>query len=171
MNDSSAPVRALTRLADLQRFWRWRYGLTCGLPVWLFGCLAAIVVARQGQLALSLPLSVLLLLALALGLFAFALAWHYASLRFAHYRAELHEGEGVVLYSGVWWRSEVWVPTARLQHLDVNQGPLDRRWGMASLSLHTAGSHDHQVSIHGLPLAEAHALREHLLPRQALLHE
>ena len=61
--------------------------------------------------------------------------------------------------------------TARLQHLDVQQGPLDRRWGMASLSLHTAGSHDHHTRILGLPLAQAHALRDHLLPRQAIAHE
>ncbi len=51
-----------------------------------------------------------------------------------------------------------------LQFLDVNQGPLDRRWGMASLSLQTASAHDHTTRIAGLPLQEAHALRAALLP-------
>ena len=67
------------------------------------------------------------------------LGWRYAARYFAAYQARWLPDEGVVLSSGVWWRSEVWVPMARLQHLDVSQGPLDRRWGMASLSLHTAG--------------------------------
>ncbi len=146
----------------LLRYWRWRHGLSGALPGL---ALAALGLVQSLAWAAALGLT--------LAAAGFALGWRYAGQRFAHYRAELHESEGVVLYSGVWWRSEVWVPTARLQHLDVSQGPLDRRWGMASLSLHTAGSHDHQVSVHGLPLAEAHALREHLLPRQApeLEHE
>lgn len=160
MNDSAAPARALGRLPALLRYWRWRYGLTGALP--------GLALAVLG-FALSLPWS--LAPAAALALLGLTLGRHFAGLRFAHYRAELHEGEGLVLYSGVWWRSEVWVPTARLQHLDVSQGPLDRRWGMATLSLHTAGSHDNHTRIDGLPLAEAHALREHLLPRQALQHE
>jgi len=97
--------------------------------------------------------------------------WFYAQWRFAHYGARLLDGEGLVLRSGVWWRTEAWVPIARLQHLEVHQGPLDRLWGMASLALHTAGSHDHQTRVQGLPLAQAQALRSALLPRVQGVHE
>jgi len=165
-------ITPIERLPALLRLWRWRYGLSSALPG-LAGVALALMRrassvnadALQWTARASLPAAVLIAL---LGL---ALGWWYAGRRFAHYRAEHHEGEGVVLYAGVWWRSEVWVPTARLQHLDVQQGPLDRRWGMASLSLHTAGSHDHHTRILGLPLAQAHALRDHLMPRQAVAHE
>ncbi|MCV2368356.1 PH domain-containing protein [Roseateles oligotrophus] len=153
--DSQATVHTITRMPTLLRYWRWHYGLMGALPGL---ALAAVGLVRAYPMATASGL--------ALCLAGSTLACLYAGQRFAHYRAELHEGEGVVLHSGVWWRSEVWVPTARLQHLDVSQGPLGRRWGMAILSLHTAGSHDHHTRIHGLPLAEAHALRERLLPRQ-----
>jgi membrane protein YdbS with pleckstrin-like domain len=165
-------ITPIERLPALLRLWRWRYGLVCALP----GLAAAALGMIGGVSGPSadaeywtqrVPLPAAAFVAL-LGL---ALGWWFAGQRFAHYRAELREGEGVVLRSGVWWRSEVWIPTVRLQHLDVQQGPLDRRWGMASLSLHTAGSHDQHTRILGLPLAQAHALRDHLLPRQAIAHE
>lgn len=100
-----------------------------------------------------------------------ALGWWYGGQYFAHYQGSLHAGEGVVLHSGVWWRTEAWVPMARLQHLDVTQGPLDRAWGMATLTLNTAGTHDHSLRIKGLPAEQAHALRAALLPRTRSAHE
>ena len=98
-------------------------------------------------------------------------AWRYANQRFAAYEAALFDGEGVRVRRGVWWRTEVWLPIARLQHLDVSQGPLDRRWGMASLVLHTAGTHDHVLALPGLPLVAAQALRETLMPRHQGQHD
>ena len=98
-------------------------------------------------------------------------AWRYADRRFAAYEAALFDGEGVRVRRGVWWRKEVWLPTARLQHLDVSQGPLDRRWGMASLVLHTAGTHDHALALPGLPLAAAQALRATLMPQRQGQHD
>ena len=171
-NPMQPNITPIERLPALLRLWRLRYGLICALP----GLAAAVMgmigwASGRSADALNWTLRAPLPAAALVALLGLALGWWFAGLRFAHYRAELREGEGVVLHSGVWWRSEVWVPTARLQHLDVQQGPLDRRWGMASLSLHTAGSHDHHTRILGLPLAQAHALRDHLLPRQAVAHE
>lgn len=161
-NPPQQSITAIGRLPALLRYWRCCYGL--------IGVLPGLACAALG-LALRLPWPLTFALVTALALLGISLGRRFAGLRFEHYRAELHEGEGIVLRSGIWWRSEVWVPTARLQHLDVAQGPLDRRWGMATLSLHTAGSHDQHTRIHGLPLDQAHALREHLMPRQAIQHE
>lgn len=98
-------------------------------------------------------------------------AWVYANRRFAAYEAALFDAEGMRVRRGVWWRTEVWLPIARLQHLDVSQGPLDRRWGMASLVLHTAGTHDHALALPGLPLAAAQVLRATLMPRHQGQHD
>lgn len=98
-------------------------------------------------------------------------AWRYAGRRFTAYEAALFDGEGMRVRRGVWWRSEVWLPIARLQHLDVSQGPLDRRWGMASLVLHTAGTHDHALALPGLPLDAAQALRATLMPQRQGPHD
>ncbi|MCV2364805.1 PH domain-containing protein [Paucibacter sp. DJ1R-11] len=169
MNEPAAAAAAITplgKLPALRGCWRLVTGLGLGLAGLAVPVLAELIVQEQPEdlnglrwLLWSLPV-----LGLLFGLWL-------ADRRFVLYGAELHAGEGVVLRRGVWWRSEIWVPMARLQHLDVSQGPLDRLWGMASLSLHTAGSHDHHTSIHGLPLAQAHALRDTLLPRQRAEHD
>jgi len=162
----SPPVR-LDTLPELGRYWRLKYALLLALPGAALLLLHLLLSLRRSASDRPLLLAIGLAL-LALGALA---GWFYGTRRHALYRAELRAGEGVVLYSGVWWRSEVWVPMARLQHLDVSQGPLDRRWAMASLSLHTAGSHDHHTRIDGLPQALAHSLRERLLPRQRGEHD
>jgi membrane protein YdbS with pleckstrin-like domain len=52
------------------------------------------------------------------------------------------------------------VPLGRIQHIDVHQGPLMRRWGLARLTVHTAGNHGASVSLPGLKRPEAEAMRE-----------
>ncbi len=150
----------LSKLPALLRVRRWVDSALCGGAGLLAG-LAGAYLLRELDAA---PWSVACVAVLPAALLA-ALGWLYAGRSFALYQAHWLAGEGVVLHSGVWWRSEAWVPIARLQHIDVNQGPLDRRWGMASLTLHTAGTHEHATRIDGLPVADAHALRAALLPR------
>jgi membrane protein YdbS with pleckstrin-like domain len=156
----------LPKLSALQNVWRVVYVCLGGIAGLAVGGLAAWIAAEQdvafGGLSLCVLLPVLILA---------AFGWFYAGKRFSLYRAHLHEGQGVALQDGVWWRSEAWVPIARLQYLDVSQGPLDRAWGMASLSLKTASSHDHTTRIAGLPVQEAHALRAALLPLTRGEHE
>jgi membrane protein YdbS with pleckstrin-like domain len=53
------------------------------------------------------------------------------------------------------------VPYARLQYVDVTAGPLDRRFGLASLRLHTASAST-DAHIPGLPEATARNLRDTL---------
>ena len=52
------------------------------------------------------------------------------------------------------------VPFGRIQHIDVEQGPLDRRYDLAKLTVHTAGNHNSTVSLPGLLHPDALAMRE-----------
>ncbi len=67
---------------------------------------------------------------------------------------------------GLMFRSDTVVPFGRVQHIDVNQGPLERFFGIATLTLHTAGNHNASVSLPGLgePLARdmREAIRAHI---------
>ncbi|MHC4948989.1 MAG: PH domain-containing protein, partial [Planctomycetota bacterium] len=40
---------------------------------------------------------------------------------------------GIEIRKGVWWRKVINVPRSRIQHTDVAQGPLLRRFGLATL--------------------------------------
>lgn len=61
---------------------------------------------------------------------------------------------------GLWFRSDTVVPFGRVQHIDVHQGPIERAYGLATLTLHTAGSHNASISLPGLADADARAMRE-----------
>jgi len=55
------------------------------------------------------------------------------------------------------------LPLSRLQHVDIERGPLARMFGLAALVLHTAGTHSANIRIPGLEAAEAMRLRDHLI--------
>ena len=52
------------------------------------------------------------------------------------------------------------VPFGRVQHIDVHQGPIERAYGLATLVLHTAGTHNASVALPGLGHDDALAMRE-----------
>ncbi|MBS1786486.1 MAG: PH domain-containing protein [Acidobacteria bacterium] len=55
------------------------------------------------------------------------------------------------------------IPLARLQHVDLERGPLERIFGLASLVIHTAGTHAASTRIPGLEAGDAARLRDHLV--------
>ncbi|WP_083989144.1 PH domain-containing protein [Paraurantiacibacter namhicola] len=61
---------------------------------------------------------------------------------------------------GIWFNSDTVVPFARVQHIDVEQGPLERLFDLATLTVHTAGSHNASVHLPGLKHADATDMRE-----------
>lgn len=61
---------------------------------------------------------------------------------------------------GLWFRSDTVVPFGRVQHIDINQGALERAFGLATLTVHTAGTHNASVSLPGLAEPAAAAMRE-----------
>jgi len=107
--------------------------------------------------------SVLLLVVVAAAFAALAAdTWARAS--FARFSARLLD-DGLMVRRGVFWRSETFVPRTRIQHTEVNQGPLDRHWGMAKVMVFTAGTQLNSVAVPGLFHPDALDLRDKLLQR------
>lgn len=67
--------------------------------------------------------------------------------------------------SGWLTRSHTIVPAARVQHIDVAQGPLERAFGVATLVLHTAGTSNSQVSLPGISRQTADEIRDAIRAR------
>ncbi|MCP5395594.1 MAG: PH domain-containing protein [Sphingomonadaceae bacterium] len=61
---------------------------------------------------------------------------------------------------GLLFRSDTVVPFGRVQHIDVDQGPLERAYGLATLTVHTAGTHNASVTLPGLANETAMEMRE-----------
>jgi len=80
-------------------------------------------------------------------------AWGYAE-----------RDDDLLIRHGLMFRSLVVVPYGRLQFVDVEAGPVDRRFGVASVQLHTASPGTDAV-VPGLPPEEAARLRDRLAAR------
>ena len=52
------------------------------------------------------------------------------------------------------------VPFVRVQHIDVTSGPVDKIFGLASLIVHTAGTHNSVVTLPGLSPTRAREIRD-----------
>jgi membrane protein YdbS with pleckstrin-like domain len=87
--------------------------------------------------------------------------WPPLRYRWASYRVD---ALGIELREGVWWRDVINVPRSRVQHTDVSQGPLERRYGLGTLVIYTAGTDHSRVSVSGLEHGRAMRIRAHLLP-------
>jgi uncharacterized protein len=61
---------------------------------------------------------------------------------------------------GFLWRTDTIVPFNRIQHIDVAQGPLQRMFGLSTLIVHTAGTHNSIVTLPGLATINAENMRE-----------
>jgi hypothetical protein len=138
--------------------------------VWVLGgLLGAVVVAviaalvetiwRAGGAGWALPPYLLAIgLLVLLGVYAVVFgSWRYRAWRYA---IRPHD---VLLHYGVLWRMRRCIPRLRIQHVDIESGPIDRAFGMAKLTLHTAGTNAAVGTIPGLLPEDAEALRETLL--------
>lgn len=92
-----------------------------------------------------------------------ALGYWRGVLRWKHTAWQL-DPLGLRIRTGKFWRSDTFVPRARVQHLDIDRGPIERRYGLATLTVYTAGSRHSAVALSGLADADATALRDALIP-------
>lgn len=82
-------------------------------------------------------------------------------LRYRHVRWGIDDGV-LRVRSGIVWRADAAVPVYRIQHVDLEQGPLERWAGIQQLTVHTA-SPVADVTLPGISVTDAPALRTRLL--------
>ena len=93
--------------------------------------------------------------------------WHnHAYLRSWGYRFDTNH---LRICYGVVTRRTIDVPFSRVQHVDLEEGPMERQLGLARLILFTAGTSAARQEIVGLPRATAGKLRNQLLQHRQLL--
>jgi membrane protein YdbS with pleckstrin-like domain len=105
-----------------------------------------------------------------LGLLLYFSAGWYPPRRYASWSYRLSETVLELRY-GVVWRTSIMIPLTRLQHVDLKRGPLDRRLGVASLEVHTAGTSHASHEIPCLNHEAGLCLRERLIAAADLYSE
>jgi len=94
--------------------------------------------------------------------FLFLMATWMPLLSWRRYGYTLRE-QDLLIVSGVIVRNFVAIPTDRIQHVDVRQGPIEQWMGLARLQVHTASGVGGDGAIPGLALAVAEELRDKLV--------
>ncbi|WP_327305296.1 PH domain-containing protein [Streptomyces sp. NBC_01298] len=143
-----------------------------GPPEWV-GLLGGLLTLRRLLLALWMSLfGVVTAVVLALtagpgwaalgGFWLVVLAWgwvllgrNWRSWRYAE------RADDLLISRGVMWREQTVVPYGRMQLVEVTSGPLERRFGLATVQLHTAAAAT-DATIPGLAPEEAERLRDRL---------
>ncbi|MBK9256450.1 MAG: PH domain-containing protein [Saprospiraceae bacterium] len=87
---------------------------------------------------------------------------------FEGYAVRRHD---IIYKSGLIFRSVIVIPFNRVQHCEVNQGPLDRWMGLAVLSVFTAGGSSSDLSIPGLKPDTANTIRDFIIGKTAVDEE
>jgi membrane protein YdbS with pleckstrin-like domain len=137
----------------------WRVSSLIGFGVLLLSLLIPVVVVSVAE-----PRALVWLASLWLAMAAVA-AWFCLWYPPRLYRTWGYRIDAKVLEtrSGKVFQRARLLPLSRLQHVDIERGPLERMYGLAALVLHTAGTHSANIRIPGLEAAEATRLRDHLI--------
>ena len=121
------------------------------VPMGVLVLTALVVGAALGGLAWLIPLAAVLLAVLVVGVLP--------GMRYRRWRWRMTT-RALELEHGVLLRQVRALPYFRIQHIDVEHGPLDRWLGLARLEVHTASV---TASLPGLPADQAPGVRAALL--------
>jgi len=153
-DESSDQAEAMTPLhPDQVKVLAIRTGLIAGLLA-----LAAFAADLGPVPRLPLPAMLLPAVTLALGALATLIVPRRRYRRWGYREGadELEIRRGTII------RVRTIVPFGRVQHIDVAQGPVQRRFGLATLILHTAGTQSAAVPLPGLLHGDAEAMRDRI---------
>lgn len=73
-----------------------------------------------------------------------------------------------ILYkTGIFFKSTLIVAFNRVQHAEIQQGPVDRWFGLSSITLYTAGGSASDLTIPGLSPEDAAAIKNHIMKKMS----
>jgi uncharacterized protein len=142
---------------QIKVIWTLRFILNWFLAVIAIFVLELILPNRLPEIVF-LPFGVTTLIALLLVIISGII---YPQLKYKYWKFEIRQQE-IYIERGILTRIKTIAPYRRVQHLDVQQGILERLMGLAMLVIYTAGTRGADITIPGLPLEYAEALRDQL---------
>lgn len=73
-----------------------------------------------------------------------------------------------IIYKSGWlWQSTTIVPFNRVQHLQIDQGPIERKLKLSKLKVFTAGGQSSDLTIPGIEPDEAQAIKQFIVAKTA----
>lgn len=137
-----------------------RRGITLGTGLLASAALAVVTLLSDDS---SAPWFGIVIVCLLLGMVPAALLALFVTRRCRSWRYRFGD-EALEVHHGVWWRTLAAVPYQRIQQVEVEHGPLQRRFGVVSLALRTASTTS-LGTLPGIAVDEAETVRRMLLQR------
>lgn len=92
--------------------------------------------------------------------------WGFIStLKGFHNKAYALREKDIVYRSGWLWKQTTTAPFNRVQHVSIDQGPIERQFDLAKLKIYTAGGKTSDMSIPGLAPETANQLKEYIVKK------
>lgn len=137
------------------------------LGTWIFGSILAGIFLTVNLFNSDLIETRWILWAIVGGiLLFFAFISIISLLGFKHKAYALREHD--MLYkSGLIFRKTIALPFNRIQHSEINQGPIERKFNLARLSIFTAGGHNSDLAIPGLLNEDAQEIKSFIIQKSA----
>ncbi|ARK21398.1 hypothetical protein CSV69_05605 [Sporosarcina sp. P26b] len=136
-----------------------------GLTVWrLYGTIQSVIilVIAVGVGFLSYffdwPVWIMIVVSVVVLLYAFLSIYLFPKIRWQRWRYEVREAE-IELQHGLFIVNRTLIPMVRVQHVDTAEGPILRKYGLASITISTAATNH---SIPALVTEEADELRNRI---------
>ena len=82
-----------------------------------------------------------------------------------HKKAYALRKKDIIYRTGLIWQKEITLPFNRVQHCEVNQGPLERIFNLSNLHVFTAGGSSSDLSIPGIDLITANELKAFIVKK------
>lgn len=89
------------------------------------------------------------------------------SIKSYDYQGYAIRDKDIIYKTGIFFRSSLIIPFNRIQHCEIEQGPIDRLFGLAELSLFTAGGSGSDLKIPGLAQDRANSLKNYITNKVA----
>lgn len=109
---------------------------------------------------------------LILGIFTILITFSYVVTIKGFYRKGYALRQLDIIYKeGLLWKKQSLVPFNRIQHAEVNQGPIERMFDLGELNIYTAGGSSSDLSIKGISKEKAMSIKHFLLSKTAMDEE
>ena len=137
-----------------------RRGIVLGIGLLVSSILAVLTLLSDDT---SSPWYGVVIACLLIGMVPAALVAVFVTRRCRSWRYRFGD-EALEVHYGVWWRTLAAVPYQRIQQVEVEHGPLQRRFGVVSLALRTASATS-LGTLPGIAVDDAETVRRMLLQR------
>ena len=105
-------------------------------------------------------LGILIILAASAGLFAGSRWLIRKRFDWEGYALRTHD---IIHRHGYFWRIQTIVPYTRVQHVEIAQGPIAKRFGISTIRVFTAGGSNSDLNISGIQPEEAHRIKSFIV--------